>query len=53
MVAAWFGVHRSTVTRSVAEVRPLLTERGCRVHDGVRAAHSRGWWRTWVTTRGP
>ncbi|WP_347813038.1 hypothetical protein [Micromonospora sp. KC213] len=36
MVAAWFGVHRSTITRSVAEVRPLLAERGCRVHDGVR-----------------
>ncbi|WP_243707631.1 transposase family protein [Micromonospora sp. KC606] len=28
VVAAWFGVHRSTVTRSVAEVRPLLAERG-------------------------
>ncbi|MFI6244356.1 hypothetical protein ACIBEF_31335 [Micromonospora sp. NPDC050795] len=24
------------VTRSVAEVRPLLAERGCRVYDGVR-----------------
>ncbi|MEU4782456.1 transposase family protein, partial [Micromonospora sp. NPDC023633] len=36
VVAAWFGVHRSTVTCSVAEVRPLLAERGCRVHDGVR-----------------
>jgi hypothetical protein len=36
VVAAWFGVHRSTITRSVAEVRPLLAERGCRVHDGVR-----------------
>ncbi|MEU4777352.1 transposase family protein [Micromonospora sp. NPDC023633] len=36
VVAAWFGVHRSTITRSVAEVRPLLAERGCRVPDGVR-----------------
>ncbi|WP_247663052.1 transposase [Micromonospora sp. U21] len=36
VVAAWFGVHRSTVTRTIAEVRPLLAERGCRVHDGVR-----------------
>ncbi|WP_233600232.1 transposase family protein [Micromonospora sp. M71_S20] len=36
VVAAWFGVHRSTISRSIAEVRPLLAERGCRVHDGVR-----------------
>lgn len=36
VVAAWFGVHRSTITRSVAEVRPLLAERGCQVNDGVR-----------------
>ncbi|MEV5765490.1 transposase family protein [Micromonospora sp. NPDC052213] len=36
VVAAWFGAHRSTITRSVAEVRPLLAERGCRVHDGAR-----------------
>ncbi|MEV6695323.1 transposase family protein [Micromonospora sp. NPDC051196] len=36
VVAAGFGVHRSTISRSVAEIRPLLAERGCRVHDGVR-----------------
>ncbi|WP_243704984.1 transposase family protein, partial [Micromonospora sp. KC723] len=36
VVAAWFGAHRSTITRSVAEVRPLLAERGCQVNDGVR-----------------
>ncbi|MEV4465155.1 hypothetical protein AB0J51_16200 [Micromonospora echinofusca] len=42
-MAAWFGVHRSTVTRSIVGVRPLLAERGCRVHDGVRLRL----WPTW------
>ncbi|WP_432902267.1 transposase family protein [Micromonospora matsumotoense] len=32
-MAAWFGVHRSTISRSIAEIRPLLAERGCVVHD--------------------
>ena len=36
VVASWFGVHRSTISRSIAEIRPLLAERGCRVRDGVR-----------------
>lgn len=36
VVAAWFGVHRSTISRSIAEIRPLLAERGCLVRDGVR-----------------
>ncbi|MFE3390146.1 transposase family protein [Streptomyces anulatus] len=27
-LACWFGVDRSTVTRAVGEVRPLLAERG-------------------------
>lgn len=36
VVAAWFGVHRSTITRSIGEVRPLLAERGCRVSGGIR-----------------
>ncbi|WP_243715188.1 transposase [Micromonospora sp. KC207] len=36
IVAAWFGVHRSTISRSIAEIRPLLAERGCLVRDGVR-----------------
>ncbi|MFI0797189.1 transposase family protein [Micromonospora rubida] len=36
VVAAWFGVHRSTITRSINEVRPLLAERGCRVNGGIR-----------------
>lgn len=53
VVAAWFGVHRSTATRSVAEVRPLLAERGCRVHDGVRLRTPADVVAYLVTTRGP
>ncbi|WP_352231597.1 transposase family protein [Actinokineospora sp. NBRC 105648] len=29
----WLGVGRSTVTRAVDEIRPILAERGCRVGD--------------------
>ncbi|MEU6987274.1 transposase family protein [Streptomyces sp. NPDC046324] len=29
VLACWFGVDRSTVTRAINEVRPLLAERGC------------------------
>ena len=36
VLAARFGVHRSTVTRAIGEVRPLLAARGCTVEDGVR-----------------
>ena len=36
VLAAWFGVDRSTITRAVNEIRPLLAERGCRVESGVR-----------------
>ncbi len=36
VLACWFGVSRSTVTRAVGEVRPLLAERGCTVEGGVR-----------------
>ncbi|MFI7438043.1 hypothetical protein [Micromonospora haikouensis] len=36
MVAAWFGMHRSTISRSIAEISPLLAERGCRTRDGAR-----------------
>lgn len=36
VIAAWFGVHRSTISRSITEIRALLAERGCRVRDGVR-----------------
>ncbi|MFB7391822.1 transposase family protein [Streptomyces sp. NPDC056191] len=28
--ACWFGVDRSTITRAIGEVRPLLAERGAR-----------------------
>lgn len=34
--ACWFGVDRSTITRAVGEVRPLLAERGCTISPGVR-----------------
>lgn len=36
VLAAWFGVHRSTISRAIGEVRPLLAERGCAVESGVR-----------------
>ncbi|MGK5445966.1 transposase family protein [Streptomyces radiopugnans] len=32
----WFGVDRSTITRALGEVRPLLAERGCTIAPGVR-----------------
>ncbi|MGW4107961.1 helix-turn-helix domain-containing protein, partial [Streptomyces sp. NPDC004976] len=34
VLARWFGVDTSTITRSIAEVRPLLAERGCTVGPG-------------------
>ncbi|GAA3493958.1 hypothetical protein GCM10019016_010570 [Streptomyces prasinosporus] len=36
VLACWFGVERSTIARAIAEVRPLLAERGCTVSQGVR-----------------
>ncbi|WP_228775031.1 helix-turn-helix domain-containing protein [Streptomyces sp. NRRL B-1677] len=36
VLACWFGVDRSTITRAIGEVRPLLAERGCTVEGGVR-----------------
>ncbi|MEF9886899.1 transposase family protein [Streptomyces sp. P9-A4] len=36
VLACWFGVDRSTVTRAIGEVRPLLSERGCTIAPGVR-----------------
>ncbi|MEU3444183.1 transposase family protein [Streptomyces griseoincarnatus] len=36
MLACWFGVDRSTITRAIAEVRPLLAERGGTISPGVR-----------------
>jgi hypothetical protein len=36
VLACWFGVDRSTITRAVGEVRPLLAQRGCTVALDVR-----------------
>ncbi|MDX3772348.1 transposase family protein [Streptomyces sp. AK08-01B] len=36
VLACWFGVDRSAVTRAIGEVRPLLAERGCSISPGVR-----------------
>ncbi|MFI7241699.1 transposase family protein [Streptomyces qinglanensis] len=36
VLACWFGVDRSTITRAIREVRPLLAERGCTVAPGQR-----------------
>lgn len=36
VLAAWFGVDRSTITRAINEIRPLLVDRGCRIDSGVR-----------------
>ncbi|MGW5928846.1 transposase family protein [Streptomyces anulatus] len=36
VLACWFGVNRSTVTRAIGEVRPLLAERGCTISPDVR-----------------
>lgn len=36
VLAAWFGVNRSTITRAINEIRPLLADRGCRVEQGIR-----------------
>ncbi|MFJ5228628.1 transposase family protein [Kitasatospora sp. NPDC088391] len=36
VLACRFGVDRSTVTRTVGEIRPLPAERGCRIAPGLR-----------------
>ncbi|MFE7929872.1 transposase family protein [Streptomyces sp. NPDC057456] len=36
VLACWFGVDRSTITRAIGEVRPLLAMRGCTVATDVR-----------------
>ncbi|MEU0382173.1 transposase family protein [Streptomyces cyaneofuscatus] len=36
VLACWFDVDRSTISRAVGEVRPLLAERGCTVSQEVR-----------------
>lgn len=35
-LACWFDMDRSTITRAIGEVRPLLAERGCSVSPGLR-----------------
>ncbi|MFD2118191.1 transposase family protein [Streptomyces cirratus] len=36
VLACWFGVDRSTITRAIGEVRPLLATRGCTIAAGIR-----------------
>ena len=36
VLACWFGVDRSTITRAIGEVRPLLAERGCAIGPDLR-----------------
>lgn len=36
VLACWFGVDRSTLTRAIGEVRPLLAERGRTISPDVR-----------------
>ncbi|MGW4949743.1 transposase family protein [Streptomyces parvulus] len=36
VLASWFGVDRSTITRAISEVRPLLADRGCTIRPGQR-----------------
>ncbi|MFJ8098305.1 transposase family protein [Streptomyces griseofuscus] len=36
VLACWFGVNRSTITRAIGEVRPLLAQRGCTIAPGLR-----------------
>ncbi|HSU35517.1 MAG TPA: transposase family protein [Propionibacteriaceae bacterium] len=48
VLACWFGVPRSTITRAVGEVRPLA-ERGCT----SRTASGCTPWPTWSPTSAP
>jgi hypothetical protein len=36
VLACWFEVDRSTITRAIGEVRPLLAQRGCTIAPGLR-----------------
>ncbi|MFJ2893214.1 transposase family protein [Streptomyces sp. NPDC087305] len=53
VLACWFGVERSTITRAVGEVRPLLALRGCTVAPDVRLRSLPRSSRTWAPTAGP
>ncbi|WP_406053665.1 transposase family protein [Streptomyces sp. NBC_01077] len=35
VLACWFGVDHSTITRAIGEIRPLPAERGCPISPGV------------------
>ncbi|MEW9513652.1 transposase family protein [Streptomyces bacillaris] len=36
VLACWFGVDRSTVTRAIGEMRLVIAERGCTISPDVR-----------------
>ncbi|WP_324609551.1 transposase family protein [Streptomyces sp. NRRL S-340] len=36
VLACWFDVDHSAITRAIGELRPLIDERGCTVSPGVR-----------------
>ncbi|WP_327309091.1 transposase family protein [Streptomyces sp. NBC_01298] len=36
VLACWFGVNRSTITRAIGQVGPLLAARGCTIAAGIR-----------------
>jgi transposase len=40
VLACWFQVDRSTITRAIGEIRPLLAERGCTVDSGAGLQNS-------------
>lgn len=40
VLACWFRVDRSTITRAIGEVRPLLAERGRTIAAGIRLRNS-------------
>lgn len=49
VLACLLGVERSTITRAVAEVRPLLAERG--VHHQLRCAACEAWPKSSISAR--
>ncbi|MFF9730667.1 transposase family protein [Streptomyces albidoflavus] len=36
VLACWFSVDRSTITRAIGEIRPLLGERACTITAGLQ-----------------
>ncbi|MFI1539745.1 transposase family protein [Streptomyces anandii] len=53
VLAFWFGVDRSTITRAIGEVRPLLAQRGCTVAPDVRLRTLAEVVSTWASMVGP